>query len=60
MVPEMATQKSVTPKPSLSKKLKQAEILFMENAQHIQQLKKVLHPNRDLIDKIKQFGLQKI
>mgnify|MGYP003575188745 CR=1 FL=1 len=55
VIPETGTQK-----PLQMKKLKQAERLFMENAQHIQQLKKVLLPNRDLIDKIKQFGLQKI
>ncbi|MDO8345391.1 MAG: tryptophan 7-halogenase [Cellvibrio sp.] len=42
------------------KKLRKAEALFMENAQHIQQLKKVLQPNRELIEKIKQHGLQAI
>lgn len=42
------------------KKLRRAETLFMENAQHIQQLKKVLQPNRELIEKIKQYGLQTI
>ncbi|WP_331346615.1 tryptophan halogenase family protein [Cellvibrio sp. UBA7661] len=42
------------------KKLRKAEALFMENAQHIQQLKKVLQPNRELIEKIKHHGLQTI
>lgn len=42
------------------KKLRKAEALFMENAQHIQQLRKVLQPNRELIEKIKQYGLQTI
>lgn len=42
------------------KKLRKAEALFMENAQHIQQLKKALEPNRELIEKIKQYGLQTI
>lgn len=42
----------------LSKKLKKAESLFTENMQHIQQLKKVLQPNRELIEKIKKHGLQ--
>ncbi|MGV8836273.1 tryptophan halogenase family protein [Cellvibrio sp.] len=42
------------------KKLRKAETLFMENAQHIQQLKKALQPNRELIEKIKQYGLQTI
>lgn len=44
----------------IDKKLRKAEALFMENAQHIQQLKKVLQPNRELIEKIKSYGLQKI
>jgi tryptophan 7-halogenase len=42
------------------KNLRKAEALFIENAQYIQQLKKVLQPNRDLINKIKQHGLQTI
>jgi tryptophan halogenase len=47
-------------KPLYDKKLKKAEVLFMENAQHIQQLRKALQPNRELIEKIKQYGLQTI
>ena len=42
------------------KQWKKAETLFMENAQHIQQLKKILQPNRELIEKIKQHGMQTI
>ena len=43
-----------------NKSLRKAEALFMENAQHIQQLKKILPPNRDLIEKVKQHGMQTI
>jgi len=42
------------------KRLRKAETLFMENAQHIQQLKKNLQPHRELIEKIKTYGLQTI
>ncbi|WP_323815704.1 tryptophan halogenase family protein [Cellvibrio sp. NN19] len=42
------------------KKRKKAEYIFVENAQHVQQLKKLLQPNRELIEKIKQYGLQAI
>lgn len=42
------------------KNTRKAESLFIENAQHIQQLKKVLNPNRSLLEKIKQHGLQTI
>ena len=44
----------------MGNKLKKAETLFIENSQHIQKLKKVLLPNRELIEKIKQHGLQRI
>ncbi len=37
-----------------------AERLFMENAQRIKQLSANLPSNRELINKIKQFGLQRI
>ena len=47
-------------RPLGDKKLRKAEALFMENAQHIQQLKKALQPNRELIEKIKHHGLQTI
>ena len=47
-------------KRSNDKKLQKAEALFMENAQLIQQLKKNLQPHRELIEKIKTHGLQKI
>jgi tryptophan 7-halogenase len=43
-----------------NKKSRRAEALFAENAHHIQQLKKVLQPNRELIEKIIRHGLQKI
>lgn len=43
-----------------SRKLQRAESLFMESAQHARQLSKVLEPNRQLLEKIKQYGLQKI
>lgn len=49
-----------TRKRLLDKKLSRAEALFTENAQHIQQLKKILQPNRELIEKIKLYGLQTI
>lgn len=47
-------------KPLCDRKLRKAEALFMENAQHIQQLRKILQPNRELIEKIKLYGLQTI
>lgn len=37
-----------------------AEVLFRDNAQYIQQFSKNLQPHRELIDKIKKYGLQKI
>lgn len=37
-----------------------AQALFMENARYIQQLKNVLPPNRELIEKIKHHGLSAI
>ena len=54
-VPELHMDKRVS-----DKKLRKAETLFMENAQLIQQLKKNLQPHRELIEKIKKHGLQKI
>lgn len=39
---------------------KKAEALFGENIQRTRQLTKVLLPHRELIEKIKEFGLQKI
>ena len=42
------------------KKRKKAEAGFVENVHHIQQLKKFLQPNRELIEKIKRHGLQTI
>lgn len=47
-------------KPLHDRNLRKAEALFMENAQHIQQLRKILQPNRELIEKIKLYGLQTI
>jgi len=41
-----------------NKKLQQAESLFMENGKTTQQLIKVLLSNRELIAKIKEYGLQ--
>jgi tryptophan halogenase len=43
-----------------NRKLHQAEGLFIENGKAIQQLTKALQPNRELIEKIKEYGLQKI
>lgn len=43
-----------------NRKLQQAESLFMENGKTTQQLIKVLQSNRELIEKIKEYGLQKI
>lgn len=43
-----------------NRKLQHAEILFMENGKTIQQLIKALQSNRELIEKIKAYGLQKI
>lgn len=51
---------AISKKRLVEKNLKKAESLFIENAQHIQQLKKVLQPNRKLIEKIQQHGLQRI
>jgi tryptophan 7-halogenase len=47
-------------KPLMERRKKMAELLFMENTQYVQQLKKALKPNRELINKIKTYGLQKI
>lgn len=43
-----------------NRKLQHAESLFMENGKTIQQLIKALQSNRELIEKIKAYGLQKI
>lgn len=55
-----AVPETMNKRQLMDKKLKKAESLFIENAQHIQQLKKVLKPNRELIEKIKQYGLHTI
>ena len=59
-VSDVSAGSAVNGKPLFDKKMRKAESLFMENAQYIQQLKKVLQPNRELIEKIKQYGLQSI
>lgn len=60
-ITEVATSSSTRNRKHMHEKhWKKAEALFMENAQHIQQLKKILQPNRELIEKIKQHGLQTI
>lgn len=41
-----------------NRKLQQAESLFMENGKTIQQMIKALPSNRELIEKIKAYGLQ--
>lgn len=57
---DIDNKREVDGKRLQEKKLRKAESLFMENAQHIQQLKKILLPNRELIEKIKKHGLQTI
>lgn len=57
---DTAIPESRMDKRSTDGKSRKAETLFMENAQLIQQLKKSLQPHRELIEKIKKYGLQKI
>lgn len=60
-VPDASPVKATSnAKPALDRKWRKAEALFMENARHVQQLKKVLQPNRELIEKIKRHGLHAI
>lgn len=47
-------------KGSSEKRRGKAEALFMENVKYTQQLNKNLNSHRELIDKIKKYGLQKI
>jgi len=58
-ISELNKNKTILEKKN-EQRLKKAEMLFVENAELIQQLQKNLLPHRELIEKIKTYGLQTI